>query len=95
MFGLYAAGTIKPHIMATYPLESWREALERYLDYMESLIRATRANRLSIATARQDRWLRIHSMAMLPAPAPTSHNSCPGMGASRANVMARTSRLVS
>ena len=27
MFDLYQSGKLKPHVMATYPLESWREAL--------------------------------------------------------------------
>ena len=37
---------------------------------------------------------RIHSMEMVPCPAPTSHSNCPGRGAKDARVEARTSRLV-
>ncbi|MNT08729.1 hypothetical protein D3C72_1434800 [compost metagenome] len=48
-----------------------------------------------MASARQPGWARIHSMPIEPLPAPTSHNSSPGIGARRARVMARTSRLVS
>ena len=58
-------------------------------------IRLCRPASASIAKARQLGWVRIHSIPMEPLPAPTSHNSSPGMGARRARVMARTSRLVS
>ena len=49
----------------------------------------------SMAMARQRGALRIHSIPIEPQPAPTSHSSCPGQGASAASVTARTSRLVS
>ena len=45
--------------------------------------------------ARLVGWVRIHSMAMLPDPAPRSQRSWPGTGARAARVMARISRLVS
>jgi hypothetical protein len=57
--------------------------------------RAARSGCDSTATARHDGCTRIHSMPIEPAPAPTSHSSRPGSGASRARVTARTSRLVS
>ena len=43
---------------------------------------------------RAARPLRHHSTAMLPEPAPTSHSSSPGRGASAANVTARMHCLV-
>src|SRR3954451_16380480 len=46
------------------------------------VMRAARSPEDSTAMARQERWLRIHSIAMLPEPAPTSHSSSPGSGAS-------------
>ncbi|EDT00005.1 hypothetical protein BamIOP4010DRAFT_6475 [Burkholderia ambifaria IOP40-10] len=49
----------------------------------------------SIAIAWHDGCARIHSMPIEPLPAPTSHNSSPGAGASRPSVNARMSRLVS
>ena len=58
-------------------------------------IRSRRSARGSTAIARLAGWARIHSMPMLPEPAPTSHSSWPGTGASAASVSARTSRLVS
>ena len=42
-----------------------------------------RSGRGSIATARLDGWMRIHSMPMLPSRAPTSHSSCAGDGRER------------
>ncbi len=58
-------------------------------------MRAARSGSFSIATARQARWVRIHSMPREPEPPPTSQRSSPGAGASAARVAARTYRLVS
>ena len=57
-------------------------------------MRSRRSARGSTAMARLAGWTRIHSMPMLPEPAPTSHSSWPGTGASAANASARTSCLV-
>ena len=51
-----------------------------------STIRSRRCSSRSNATARQPDPLRHHSIAMLPEPAPTSHSSSPGRGASAASV---------
>ena len=48
----------------------------------------------SIATARLAGSASIHSMAIEPEPAPTSHSSSPRRGASADSVIARISRLV-
>ena len=50
--------------------------------------------RESVAMARQAGWRNIHSMAIEPDPAPTSHNNWPGTGASTESVTARVSRFV-
>ena len=49
----------------------------------------------SMAIARQLGSERSHSIAIDPAPAPTSHSSSPGLGIRRASAEARRSRLVS
>ena len=59
-----------------------------------SAIRLRRCSSRSNATARQPGPLRHHSIAMLPDPAPTSHSSSPGRGASAASVTARIDCLV-
>ena len=58
-------------------------------------MRAARVGSRSIAIARMPRPARSHSIATLPAPAPTSHSSSPSQRRQCARVTARTSALVS
>ena len=58
------------------------------------LTRAARSGRASTAIARASGSARIHSMPMLPLPAPTSHSSRAGPGRSAASASARSSRRV-
>ena len=57
--------------------------------------RAARSGSASMPIALSEGWRSSHSMAIEPAPRPTSHRSSPWRGASADTVTARTSRLVS
>ena len=57
--------------------------------------RAARSAPSSMPMALSDGWRSSHSIAIEPAPSPTSHSSSPCRGASAETVIARTSRLVS
>ena len=59
------------------------------------VIRERRTSSRSNATAQHPVPLRHHSIAILPEPAPTSHSSSPGRGASAVRVTARINCLVS
>ena len=65
---------------------------ERHRVARRSVYAAVRRARMPLRDNRDP--LRHHSIAMLPDPAPTSHSSSPGRGASAASVTARIDCLV-